>query len=101
MDDEPPLHVTRIANEPGRYRVRSQRRGIGHHVVDFTDPEWPLGLCRCEDHVIRIQFPLKNDLEPEKLTCVHINAVNATIAHGRLLCEAAEIPFHINIIPEL
>lgn len=98
MDDEPPLHVTRY-DRAARYLVRSQRCGIGHYMVDLGDPAFPKGRCSCTDFDVRIEFPLKNELEPERLTCVHINAVNALLEHARMLCEAAGIPFSPLIIP--
>lgn len=101
MDDEPPLHVTRIANEPGRYRVRSQRQGIGHYIIEFGDPEFPCGRCDCIDNEVRIQFPRRNDMKPIRDTCIHIRSVTATIQHARQLCELAGLSFNINIIPEL
>lgn len=98
MDDEPPLSVKRY--DEGRYLVRSERPACeNHYLVDMADRKFPHGRCECTDYNVRVEAPLRRHEEPERLTCKHIDSVNATLAHAQQLCEAAGIAFHPRIIP--
>lgn len=93
-----PLAVTRL--ESGRFFVRSQRPEIeDRYLVDFTEEKFPNGHCKCIDFSVRIEHPISIGEEPERLTCIHIAAVNATLDHARALCKQAGILFSERLIP--
>jgi hypothetical protein len=97
MTDETPLSVSRY--DIDRWMVQSEIPGHDPYLVAFDDPLFPRGLCDCIDFRVRIEHPIRNDIEPEKWICKHIRAVRSELDHVRTLCEAAQIPFSQNIIP--
>lgn len=84
------------------YAVKSQRPACENwYLCDMADEAFPRGRCCCIDFAVRVEAPVCRGEEPERWTCIHLNAVNAELEHARELCAAAGLQFSPNIIPIL
>lgn len=97
---EPPLSVRRL--EPGRFFVKSAVAGSSTwYLVDFSEPRFPDGHCKCTDYSVRIERYIVRGEEPKSRQCKHIRKVRSVLRHAKHLCSLAGLDYSEAIIPPL